>query len=103
MDLRRFYVMSELTSTQYSFESLRSWIDGTEADTDARGLHEGQEGNLSDRIRRFEESISLHQINESLNRILRLEASVGHGRIGVNITQRLSTEDESTGNWPYKP
>ena len=41
--------MSELRLIQYSFELLRSRIDGIEANTDARGLREGQD-NLSCRL-----------------------------------------------------
>ena len=66
-----------------SFELLNSRI-GVEADTDACGLREGQD-TLSNRIRRFEESVSLRQVDDSLNRIARLETSVGHGRIGESL------------------
>ena len=76
--------MSELRSAQYSFELLRSRIDRIEADTDARGLRNGQDS-LSTRIRRFEEIISVHQVNDSWNRIVRLEASVGHGQVGESL------------------
>ena len=76
--------MNELRSLQHSSALIRSRIDGSEADTDARGLREGQD-NLSNRIRRFEESISLHQVNDSLNRIVSLEASVGHGQTGESL------------------
>ena len=103
------YVMNELRSVQYSFELLRSRIDGIEANADAGGLREGQD-NLSTRIRRFEESISVHQVNDFLNRIVRLETSVGHGQIGesrrdcrvrlnqletglTNLENRMRTQD----------
>ena len=80
------YVMSELRSIQFAFEQLRTRIDDVEASTHVRGLREGQD-NLSSRIRRFKESISLHHVNESLNRIVRLEASVGHGHVSESLRE----------------
>ena len=47
-------------------------------------LRENQ-NNLSTRVRRFEESVNLHHVNESLKRSIRLEASVGHGRVGESL------------------
>ena len=31
--------------------------------------------------------MNLHHVNESLNRIIRLEASVGHGRVGESLRE----------------
>ena len=74
-------------------------MDGIEIGTGMSKLRERQD-NLSNRIRRFEESVSLHHVNESLHRIIRLEASVGHGRVGeslrefhVRLNQCYSTSD----------
>ena len=58
-----------------------SRFDGVEDNIDVRGLREGQ-NNLLNRVRRFKESIILHHVSESLNRIIRLEAGVGHGHVG---------------------
>ena len=69
---------------QLSVALLGNRIDDVEETTDARESCEGQ-SNLSARIRRFEETINLHQAHDSLNRIARLETSVGQGRIGESL------------------
>ena len=61
-------------------------MDSVEVGTDTNELREIQ-GNLSTRVSRFEESVSLHQVNESLRRIIRLEGSVGHGHVGESVRE----------------
>ena len=61
-------------------------MDSAEAGTDMSELREIQ-NNLSSRISRFEESVNLHHVNESLRRIIRLEESVGHGHVGESVRE----------------
>ena len=80
------YVMSELRSVQFAWEQLRTRMDGVEVSPDVIGLRENQD-NLSNRVRRFEESVGLHHVNESLNRIIRVEASVGHAQVSESLRE----------------
>ena len=68
----------------YAMNELR--IDGVEALRDVGGLREGQE-DLSNRIARFDECVNLNRVSESLRRIIRLEASVGHGQVAVSLRE----------------
>ena len=78
--------MNELRSVQHSIAQLRSRVDGVKALRDVRGLREGLD-NLSNRIERFEESVNLNHVNEPLRRIIRLEKSVCHGQVAVNLRE----------------
>ena len=69
------YAMSELRSAQHSIELLRGRIDGVEALRDVRELREGLD-NITSRIGRFEESVNMNHVNESLRRITRLEECI---------------------------
>ena len=80
------YVMNELRSVQFACEQLRIRMDSVEVGGDTRELREIQ-GNLSSRIGRFEKSVNLHHVNESLRRIIRLEESVGHGHVGEYLAR----------------
>ena len=78
--------MNELRSVQHSVELLRSRIDGVEALRDVSGLREGQDS-LSNRIGRFQESVNLNHVSESLRWIIRLEESDGHGQVALSLRE----------------
>ena len=80
------YVMNELRSVQFACEQLRDRVSGIETSSDMSELRESQ-ANLSNRIRQFKESVNVHHANESLPRIIRLEASVGHGHVGESLRE----------------
>ena len=91
--------MNELRS-QFVCEQLRTRMDGIEVYTDLSGLRENQD-DLSSRIGRFEESVNLHglhHVNESLHRIIRLEASVGHGHVSASLRECHVRANQCTDN-----
>ena len=61
-------------------------MDSNEGGADMSEVLEAQ-SNLSNRISWFEESVNLNYVNESLDRIIRLEEPVGHGHVGESLRE----------------
>ena len=61
-------------------------MDSTEIGTDVSEVREILK-DLSLRISRFEESVNLDHVNESLRRIIRLEERLGHGRVCESLRE----------------
>ena len=69
-------------SVQFACEQLRTRMDSVEIGTDVSEILEIQ-GDLSRRISRLGECVSLGQENESLSRITRLEESIVQGQVNT--------------------